>query len=229
MVVSLPTLPLLLLMVLAGAGLIYGLLVYLERRDTVAFVLAVMVLVVLFAIAVQPWRWFIGMLAPAEIAQCSPKPSREHSATSVIGGPTLSAAFVDRVLEAASSPAKGKGQVLCTLSQKYHIDDAYALAVYAHESSYGTKGVALLTKSLGNIICTVGYPSCSGRFRSYATFEAACEDFYRLIAVEYIAGRGVTTVEQITPIYAPAKENNVRAYIRAVVSLMAAYRAGRLE
>src|SRR5947209_7224458 len=46
---------------------------------------------------------------------------------SVIGSPSLSAAFVDRVLSSYQSPAVGLGAALYADSQTFHIDDAYAL------------------------------------------------------------------------------------------------------
>ena len=149
--------------------------------------------------------------------------------TSVRGGPSLSASFVDRVLEQAGSPARGTGQALEQLSRRYGVDDAYALATFRKESSYGRVGVAVETHGLGNIICA-GYRSCSGRFRSYSTWQEGYEDFYRLIAMEYV-GHGLTTVEAIVPRYAPASDgNNPTGYIRDVRSWMTQFRTegGRL-
>src|SRR4051794_35619807 len=81
--------------------------------------------------------------------------SVQHS--SIEGKPSLSAAFVDKVLSGASSKAAGTGQALYDLSKKYGIDDAYALAFFQHESTFGTGGVARATLSLGNIRCSEGY------------------------------------------------------------------------
>src|SRR6266700_4416983 len=54
---------------------------------------------------------------------------------SIEGKPTLSAAFVDKVLAAAGSKAAGTGQALYDRSVQYGIDDAYALAFFQHESA----------------------------------------------------------------------------------------------
>ena len=86
------------------------------------------------------------------------------SASSVIGGPSLSASFIDRVLAMYGSPAVGLGAALVADSQRFHIDDVFALAFFLHESSFGTTGVARFTRSLGNIICS-GYPTCFQGFR----------------------------------------------------------------
>jgi hypothetical protein len=74
-------------------------------------------------------------ILPAQL----PPPS---SGTSVVGGPSLSAAFVNQVLANAGSPAAGQGDTFYAMSVKYNIDDAWAMAFYRHESSYGTQGVA---------------------------------------------------------------------------------------
>ena len=149
------------------------------------------------------------------------------SSSSVIGGPSLSASFIDRVLARYGSPAVGLGRALVVDSQQFQIDDAYALAFFLHESSFGTTGVARMTRSLGNIICS-GYPTCFQGFRLYASWQAGAWDWFRLIKFEYLP-RGLSTVQAIVPVYAPASDHNdVPAYIAAVVQAVATWRAGRL-
>jgi len=140
----------------------------------------------------------------------------------VQGDPSLSGDYINKVLSSASSPAGGTGQSLHDLSAQYGIDDSYALAVFSHESSYGKYGAAASNRSLGNIVCA-GYPTCNGRFRSYPSWADGYADFYRLIKNEYIA-HGLSTVEAITPVYAPASENDPSGYISSIRSAMAAYR-----
>lgn len=142
---------------------------------------------------------------------------------SVVGGPSLSPGVMNAVLARVSSPAEGTGQALYDLSVQYGIDDAFALAVFQHESTYGLYGAGSVNHSLGNIICA-GYATCDGRFRFYATWEEGYVDFYRLITREYLP-RGLSTVQTIMPVYAPSSENDVGLYIRSVVSSMQAYRA----
>ena len=149
------------------------------------------------------------------------------ASSSVIGGPSLSAVFIDRVLARYGSPAVGLGRVLVADSQQLQIDDAYALAFFLHESSFGTTGVARFTHSLGNIICS-GYATCFQGFRSYASWQVGAWDWFRLIKYEYLP-RGLSTVQAIVPVYAPASDHNdVPAYIAAVVQAVATWRAGRL-
>src|SRR5690348_3662535 len=71
--------------------------------------------------------------------------------------PSLSAAFVNRVLAAAHSPAAGIGEAFYRFSVQYQIDDAFILAVFEHESAFGKTGIANFTHSIGNIRCSTGY------------------------------------------------------------------------
>lgn len=159
-----------------------------------------------------------------------PTPSGQHS---VLGPPSISAQQIDRILAEWRSPAAGTGAAWVELGVRYGIDPAYALAFFIHESGAGTapgwagrKPDGGTTHNVGNIICA-GYRTCYGRFRDYASWEEGIEDWYRLIAVEYVQWRGVHTVEEIVPIYAPSVENNVPAYIGAVNRLVAEWRASR--
>jgi len=145
-------------------------------------------------------------------------------ANSVEGKPTLSAAFVDKVLAAASSKAAGTGQALYDLSVKYGIDDAYALAFFEHESTFGTGGVARATLSLGNIRCSEGYQCIEG-YRAYSSWVQGYADWYRLIRTLYIGEWHLSTVEQIVPKYAPSSENDVAGYIAAVEKAVSTWRS----
>lgn len=144
----------------------------------------------------------------------SPVNGMSVSGTSVVGGPSLSPDFINQTLAFAGSPAAGTGQALYDLSRQYHIDDAYALAVFQKESLFGQYGAGFENHALGNIVCA-GYPACNGRFRSYPSWEAGYQDFYQLLTREYVS-RGLDTVETITPVYAPASENNTALYIQQV-------------
>jgi len=147
------------------------------------------------------------------------------------GTPSLTAGQVDAILASYHSPATGTGRVWVSLGHTYHIDPAFALAFFIHESTAGThpawaghKPGGATTHNIGNIICA-GYPRCHGRFRDYASWEEGIEDWYRLIADEYIAGRGAATVDEVVPIYAPAVENNVQAYTTAIKQMVDDWRS----
>ena len=159
-----------------------------------------------------------------------PAPNGQHS---VLGPPSISAQQIDRILAEWQSPAAGTGATWVELGVRYGIDPAYALAFFIHESGAGTapgwagrKPDGSTTHNIGNIICA-GYNRCYGRFRDYASWEEGIADWYRLIAVEYVEWRGVHTVEEIVPIYAPAVENNVPVYIDTVNRLVAEWRASQ--
>ncbi len=147
----------------------------------------------------------------------------------VVGKPSVSAEFINRVLALYDSPAAGKGQALYDDGVKYGIDPVYALAFFMHESRYGTTGVATVTHSLGNIRATTGYAQYDG-YRMYRTWEEGFADWYRLIAKLYVAQWGLSTVDQIVPVYAPGSDNNdVAAYIASVKQAVDTWRSGSVE
>lgn len=145
-----------------------------------------------------------------------------------MGPPSLSAAFVNQVLTYYGSPAQGEGQALYDDSLQFGIDDAYALAFFQHESTFGLYGWGAVNHSLGNIRCTSGY-ACGGGYRAYASWEDGFRDWYQLIRTMYVDQLGLKTVAQIIPVYAPAADHNDEsAYINAVESSVATWRAGRV-
>ncbi len=153
----------------------------------------------------------------------------QSSSYSVVGQPTISAAFIDRVLDYYHSPAVGKGQALYDDGVKYGIDPVYALAFFMHESSFGKTGVARTTHSLGNIRTSEGYQDYKG-YRMYKTWEAGFEDWYTLISDQYVQQWELTTVDQIIPVYAPSSDNNdVAAYISAIKKAVDTWRSGSIE
>lgn len=149
--------------------------------------------------------------------------------------PSLNPQQIDTILENYGSPATGTGQIWVEIGRTYQIDPAFAVAFFIHESSAGTnpgwagmKPDGTTTHNVGNIICA-GYSRCHGRFRDYASWEEGIEDWYRLIDVEYIRGRGTLTVEQIIPIYAPAFENDVQGYVRIVEQMVDNWRMNGVQ
>src|SRR5213082_3185726 len=90
---------------------------------------------------------FIGRSQSAQAASFSPTMRDPYS---VLGPPTVSAAFINQVLAAAHSPAAGKGQALYSDGVRYGIDPVFALAFFLNESSFGTTGVARFSLSFGN-------------------------------------------------------------------------------
>ncbi len=151
--------------------------------------------------------------------------------SSILGAPTISAERINEILRLYGSPAQGTGQAWIDAGTAYGIDPVYALAFFMHESGMGTnpawaghKGDGNNTHNVGNIICA-GYATCYGRFRDYPDWETGIRDWNRLIAEEYVKGRGVYTVDTIIPVYAPAIENDVPGYIASVKQYVAQWQA----
>ena len=166
----------------------------------------------------QGWQYLTNGPAPINNGN-----SAHAEGSSIVGGPSLSASKIDSILSSAGSPAAGTGNAFTLDSAEYNIDDAFALAIFKHESGYGTAGIAVQTKSLGNIRCTDGY-SCIGGFRSYPSWQDGITDWYKLMASSAYVGGGLTTLSQIIPKYAPASENDPSAYIAAVESDVTSWR-----
>jgi hypothetical protein len=151
---------------------------------------------------------------------------------SVLSKPTITAAFIDRVLTTYKSPAAGKGQALYDLGVQYGIDPAFALAFFLHESSFGTAGEATKTLSLGNLRCIPNFACVDqnrGGYAAFATWEDGFKAWYELIRNYYVAQRGLTTVDKIIPIYAPTADNNDEAaYIASLKHALDTWHSGML-
>ncbi|GAC1353962.1 MAG: hypothetical protein NVS4B11_22230 [Ktedonobacteraceae bacterium] len=153
-------------------------------------------------------------------------PQEEYT---VVGSPTINADFINQVLKHYHSPATGRGKTLYDEGMKYHIDPAFALAFFMEESTFGTQGVAQVTHSLGNIRATIGYPQYDG-YRLYHSWEEGFDDWYQLIADLYVGQWGLSTVDQIIPVYAPdADNNNESVYIQTVKNAVDTWRNGTIE
>lgn len=151
------------------------------------------------------------------------------------GSPSVTADEIDIILSSYNSPAAGTGTIWFELGKTYNIDPAYALAFFIHESTAGThpqwagnKSDGTTTHNIGNIICA-GYSSCYGRFRDYPSWEEGIEDWFRLINDEYIEGRGMQTVDEVLPVYAPSFENDVEGYNQTVQKLVDSWRMGAMR
>jgi hypothetical protein len=138
----------------------------------------------------------------------------------VVGSPTVSAAFIDQVLGAYHSPAQGLGQALYVDGVASGIDPVYALAFFLHESAFGTTGEARKTLSLGNERCIPDRPCVDLDQGGYAQMESWEDGFvhwYALMLHLYVEEWHLTTVEQIIPKYAPGSDgNDEAAYIAAI-------------
>jgi Mannosyl-glycoprotein endo-beta-N-acetylglucosaminidase len=162
------------------------------------------------------------------VAPSVPIPS--HSGPySVLGKPTVSAAFINQVLASYNSPAAGKGQALYDLGVQYGIDPAFALAFFMHESTFGTAGEAQQSLSLGNLRC-IPNAKCQDGYAWFNSWEDGFKAWYELIRNLYVAHWGLTTVDTIIPTYAPAADHNDEAaYIASVKHELDTWHAGVLR
>lgn len=161
---------------------------------------------------------------PVDQAQSSRAVIHLTDSFSVLGNPTISADRIDAILHAANSPAQGTGAALYQDGVNAGIDPIFALAFFHHESSYGKYGVAAVSRGLGNIRCTEGY-HCVDGYRAYASWQQGYQDWYDLISQLYVKQLGLTTVDQILPVYAPPSENSTDGYIAALKADITAWRA----
>lgn len=188
-------------------------------------VLAILTLVVLVYVASLPHTLRVSS---ASLSVSYPTVVKLE-AYSVVGKPTVSEVFINRVLAAAGSPASGLGSVLYSDGVHFGLDPVFALAFFLHEDDFGKTGWGAVNHSLGNIRCTAGY-ACQGGYRSYASWSAGFWDWYTLIRVQYVNIWHLVTVEQIVPTYAPSSDgNDVAGYVAAVEAAVNAWRAGRVE
>lgn len=159
---------------------------------------------------------------------------------SVLGKPTISAAFINEVLASYKSPTAGMGQTLYDLGLKYGIDPVYPLAFFMHESLFGTTGEARITLSLGNSRCindracvNTSGTTCQQGQSCYAkmnSWQDGFEQWYKLIRNLYIAQWGLVTVDQIIPKYAPNSDGNDEAeYIATLKHEIDAWRGGTVR
>ena len=158
----------------------------------------------------------------------TPKVPLHTGPYSVLGKPTITVDFINRVLANANSPAAGKGQALYDLGVRYGIDPAFALAFFQHESSFGKAGEARSSLSLGNLRC-IPDAQCTDNYAWFPSWEAGFEAWYKLIRNLYVAVWGLTTVDQIIPKYAPpADNNNDDAYIASLKHSLDTWHSGQV-
>lgn len=148
----------------------------------------------------------------------------------VMGKPTISADFINRVLVNAGSPAAGKGQVFYNTGVQYGIDPAFALAFFQHESTFGTRGEARKTLSVGNLRCIPAHQCVDqdrGGYAQMASWDDGIKTWYALIRDLYVVQLGKDTIEKIIPTYAPNSDNNnEQAYIDSLKTAVDRWRAG---
>src|SRR5260370_25966502 len=173
------------------------------------------------------WAGFAVVVSPND--RTPPVPVSGYS---VLGPPSISADFINQVLEHYHSPAEGYGQALYDLGIKYGVDPAFALAFFLNESAFGTRGEATVTLALGNERCIPDRPCVDqdrGGYAQFYSWEDGFEHWYMLITGPLYEGSGLVTVAQIIPRYAPNSDNtNEEHYVWVVEHAVDTWRAGKV-
>jgi hypothetical protein len=174
------------------------------------------------ALAVAAAALLAALLAPA-----APRPAVAQSGLQIQAPPRISRAAFTQILSRAGSPAAPHGDELYAIIVGYGLDPAVALAFFQHESQFCTVGRCARAE-LRNwgmlrrpIRASRGAGSGEG-FARYASFQDGLRDWCELM-LGYI-GRGMETVEEAIPRYAPQSDGNVpTAYISAIRRQVAAW------
>ena len=192
-----------------------------------------LLLLLFWWLAMQGGPSGLAFLVHLPIAWPPASPSSQHEQSySVLGAPSVSAAFIDQVLSAYHSPAAGLGQALYDDGVSTGIDPVYALAFFMHESSFGTTGEARKTFALGNERCIPDRPCVDldrGGYAQMQSWEDGCSHWYMLILSLYIKQWHRVTIEQIVPKYAPGSDgNDEAAYVAAIEYAVDTWRRGEV-
>jgi len=142
-------------------------------------------------------------------------------------GDSISTETFRIVLERAKSPAYAEVNTILSILERWRADRGIALAFFAHESSFGRKGIAVETKNWGNLrwgkrmIRRTHHP-----FAVYANWAASVEDWCELLSVVYCQCWKVCTLREILQRYAPSSDgNNPRRYADTVLRLIRMWQA----
>lgn len=148
------------------------------------------------------------------------------------GHPTLSADQVNTFFTAKHSPMAGQGQLFVDLSNQYHVDDAYVVATFDHESQDGMTGEARDSKSPGNLRCAewITWGWCQDNYEFFHSWDDGLKALYILLSGSHYMGAGRNTPEMIVPLFAPqADNNNETGYIDALKTGIDVLRSGRTQ
>lgn len=150
----------------------------------------------------------------------------------IAGGPRISPGLFHEVLMLPGSPAAAENasDALYAILISYGLDPGVALAFFQHESTYGTRGLAVQTRSWGNQRRspsgrgTVKTIPGRGPFAHFSTWADSLHDWCIILIGPVYRGAGLITVGQVIPVYAPSSDNNRPAsYIAAVVRAVTAW------
>jgi len=144
----------------------------------------------------------------------------------IMHAPSVSVAAIRAALAAAGSPTLGAtyadhkdaAEYIWDSGRVLGVDPAVLMAIFHHESVFGTQGMARQTLSIGNIRPLAGQAQVNG-YRLYGSWQEGIDDCYRLL--RSYAANGATTVPLAIPVWAPPTDNNDdSAYIASVLGTM---------
>lgn len=145
----------------------------------------------------------------------------------ILAPPRISEATFERILRNHGSPAEPEASLAYTRIVRHGVDPALALAVFQHESSFGTKGAAKPRKNWGNVTRSPDFKVRLGRFVKYPTWADGAGDAARLLAVygnNRISKRKTDTALKFPYVWAPSSDGNKpAAYGRAIVAAIDRY------
>lgn len=139
--------------------------------------------------------------------------------------PRISQSQFARVLDRFRSPCAPIAAECYNIVRSHGLDPAVALGFFAHESVFGTRGVAVETLNWGNVRAAFRPERAVGvhprNFAIFRNWQDSLHDWCERIDERYINQRGLDTVEKVIPVYAPAADNNhVQSYIDHVTRLI---------
>jgi hypothetical protein len=138
----------------------------------------------------------------------------------VVHAPRISEGKFAELLRKYQSPAAPLATGCYHICVECSIDPAVALAFFAKESTFGRYGVAVQTKSWGNMRRPWKEERSTGStshpFAIYPDWQTSLRDWCEYLRGFYVEERGLETVEAILPVYAPSSENDTEHYISQV-------------
>lgn len=170
----------------------------------------------------------VGAVAAGALWWASaPRSAAAQGGLTFQNAPRIGKTSFTRILVNAGSPAAPHGDELYDIIVGYGLDPAVALAFFQHESQFCTTGrcanAALRNWGMQRRAIRPGRAVGTGEgFVRYNTWQDSVRDWSELM-LGYIS-RGMDTVEEAVPVYAPRSDGNVpTAYIGAIRRQVAAW------
>lgn len=129
--------------------------------------------------------------------------------------------------KASASPLNGKGNVFVEAGKKWGVNPALIVNIARKETVFGQigSGTKFGSNNPFGIKCRKKNPEggigCPGKgtYQGYANFDSAINGAAELLRLNYI-DKGLRTVDEVFPKYAPSFENDTATYIREVKGWM---------